>query len=178
LSRKTVCVCTLRSAARPASFGNSGWARREPSQGPVGFIKDEDGRLQKEPDERIRRTIELVFAKFLELGSARQTLLWFMENELSIPARAIRGDVHWRQPAYCGIHQILTNPAYGGAYAYGRTERVTCYQNGLSVQRTRRRPRDRCVALIPSAHEGDEGWEDFERIQKIIITNRLRARSG
>ena len=38
---------------------------------PVGFVKDEDGRLQKEPDERIRRTIELVFAKFIEISWRR-----------------------------------------------------------------------------------------------------------
>jgi DNA invertase Pin-like site-specific DNA recombinase len=140
---------------------------------PVGFVKDEDGRLQQSPDERIRRAIELVFAKFLELSSARQTLLWFMENELSIPSRTIRGDVIWRRPAYSGIHRILTNPAYGGAYAYGKTESRTTYEDGISRVRIRRRPRGEWVALIPRTHEGYVKWETFERIQEVIFGNRL-----
>src|SRR3954451_10064730 len=90
------------------------------SHAPVGFIKDDDGHLQKDPDERIRRAIELVFTKFLELGSARQTLLWFMEHELSIPARSIYGEIHWRRPSYGNIHRILRNPSYAGTYAYGK----------------------------------------------------------
>lgn len=103
---------------------------------PIGFVRnqnDDGGLLQKDPDERIRRMIELVFTKFFEQGSGRQVLLWFMENDLSVPARTIRGDVHWRRPAYSSIHHVLTNPAYGGAFAYGKTERVTVFDDGVSV---------------------------------------------
>jgi DNA invertase Pin-like site-specific DNA recombinase len=140
---------------------------------PVGFVKGEDQVLDKDPDERIQRSIELVFTKFLELGSARQVLLWFMEHELSIPARSIYGDVHWRRPSYGNIHRILRNPSYAGTYAYGKTESHTEYEAGVPRVRTRRRGRDGWVALIPGAHEGYVEWEQFERIQAMINHNRL-----
>src|SRR5690349_16105840 len=39
---------------------------------PVGYLKTDDQRLEKDPDQRVQEAISLVFAKFCELGSARQ----------------------------------------------------------------------------------------------------------
>ena len=96
---------------------------------PVGFLKGE-GRLEKDPDRRVQEAVRLVFSKFLELGTARQTLLWFLEHGLQLPVCNAREELQWRRPSYATIYRMLTNPAYGGAYAYGKSEQATHYADG------------------------------------------------
>ena len=138
---------------------------------PVGYRKSEDQRLEQDPDRRVQEAIRLVFDQFERIGSVRQTLLWFLEHGLQLPAATPRGEIHWKRPAYGTLYGLLTNPIYGGAYAYGKTERSTHYVGGETRKRDRRKPRERWLALIPHAHEGYVEWERFERIQRAIHGN-------
>jgi DNA invertase Pin-like site-specific DNA recombinase len=106
---------------------------------PAGFIKTQDQRLEKDPDRRVQEPVQLVFAKFMELGTARQVLLWLLEHGLRLPVVNQRGEIHWTRPAYSTVHQILSNPVYAGAYAYGKTEHSVRYENGEPRRTSRRK---------------------------------------
>src|SRR6516164_2433402 len=87
---------------------------------PAGYLKTEAGRREKDPDRRVQEAVRLVFHKFVELGTVRQTLLWFLEHDLQVPVRTAPGEIWWKRPAYGTLYRMLTNPVYGGAYAYGK----------------------------------------------------------
>src|SRR5690242_13749407 len=115
---------------------------------PVGFVKVGD-RLEKDPDRRVQAAIRLVIDKVAELGSVRQALLWFLEHGLDLPARRGNGAVVWRRPRYSTVHQTIANPAYGGAYAYGRTGATVRHDGSGAAVRARRKPREEWLALRP-----------------------------
>jgi DNA invertase Pin-like site-specific DNA recombinase len=140
---------------------------------PVGYLKTEDQRLEKDPDRRVQERILLVFDKFLELGSIRQTLLWFLEEDLEVPAHGTDGALIWKRPRYSSIQNILTNPTYAGTYVFGRTEHGSRCEGGQTRKVSRRRPRDEWLALIPDHHEGYLDGEQFEQMQRTITTNCL-----
>lgn len=138
---------------------------------PVGYVKSEDQRLEKDPDLRVQQTILLVFRKFAELGTVRQTLMWFLEHGLEVPTRSPNGKTTWKRPVYRSMHRLLTSPVYGGAYSYGKTEHLTGYEGVRAHHVCRRKPREQWLALIPGAHEGYVTWDEFEQIQRMVQQN-------
>jgi len=138
---------------------------------PVGYLKTDEQKLEKDPDRRVQQAIALIFTKFSELATVRQTLLWFLEHGLDLPARRPNGDIVWKRPCYATVYRILTNPAYGGTYAYGKTGGSTVYDSSTARQGVRRKPREEWLALRPGAHEGYVAWERAEAIRRMIIDN-------
>jgi hypothetical protein len=78
----------------------------------------------------------------------------------------------WRLPAYNIVHNILTNPIYAGAYAFGRTtSRISVVDGRKRIRRGVHRPMDEWDVLIKDHHAGYITWDEFERNLKAIANN-------
>ena len=140
----------------------------------AGYIKTDDQQIVKDPDLRVQRVIRLVFQKFLELGSARQVLWWFVENGMALPVREYRTggwETLWKRPKYQLVLRTLQNPIYAGDYTYGKTEVTTEFNNGVARKKVRRRPKQKWLALLHDHHESYIDRAEFERIQEMITNN-------
>ena len=156
----------------------------------IGYIRTEKDGIEKDPDQRIRNAIELVFKKFRELGSARQVWLWFQDEKLELPALAYSSEhrsVVWKTPGYTSVLEILTHPVYSGAYSHGRTETQVRIENGRKiVKKGCRKKMEDWSILIVDHHEGYISWEEYCNNRGIIEGNanmkgvlvRGSARSG
>jgi DNA invertase Pin-like site-specific DNA recombinase len=141
---------------------------------PVGFLwGEEDGEVLFHPDQAITQAIHCVFEKFAETGSVRQVWLWFHSQGLSFPSQSnYSSEIRWITPTYTGIHQVLTNPVYAGAYTYGKTNQERYVdQAGHLRKRIRRLPRSKWAVLIRDHHQGFINWETYEMNQSRIAKN-------
>lgn len=158
---------------------------------PTGLTYGPTGAIELDPDVRVQQSIRLVFSKFHELGSIRQTLLWFRQEALQVPvardAKRMSRNIEWCAPTYNRVHGFITNPMHAGAYAFGRTESRTAIVEGR-IERTEGhdKPREAWHVLIHDHHPGYIGWDEFLRNVALIeentfmkpATGRKSARGG
>lgn len=142
---------------------------------PPGLCWSEVGKIEIDPDEHVAETIRLVFAKFRELGSGRQVFLWLRSADIKMPVVLRNVDVCklvWKAPAYHSVMQILHNPLYAGAYAFGRRAQRTRIVDGRARKATGvRKPRDEWSVLLRDNHQGYISWREYEENHKLLAEN-------
>ena len=142
---------------------------------PVGYVWDREIGLGLDPDMRLQEAVRLIFARFRELGSARQVLLSLAADQLHFPRpsdgrRMIVFD--WTPIRYRNVISVLKNPFYAGAYIYGKSEHRTAIVNGRA-QKTygHGKPFEEWEVVLKDHHEGYIDWAEFERNQKQLAAN-------
>ena len=142
----------------------------------VGYVKTDDGRIERDPDRRVQDGIALILRKFAELQSIRQVLLWFKREHVLVQS-VVQGQgkrpIEWKTPVYYTLHHVLTNPVYAGSYAYGRrATRVTIRDGRKRITRDSLRSNWKdWPVLIHDHHESYISWSEFERNQHLIADN-------
>jgi DNA invertase Pin-like site-specific DNA recombinase len=139
---------------------------------PIGLVYHPDGSVVLDPDQSIRSAVQLLFDSFRQTQSASATVKRFRREGWVFPRRVRRGigkgDLHWGSLDHCRALQILHNPSYAGAFAYGRTRgvyRVDHKQHAVKVKR------EDWQVLIRDAHPGYLDWDEFERNQVTLRLN-------
>src|SRR5271165_103042 len=141
----------------------------------AGYVKAGRVRIEMDADQRVQDALKLVFVKFAEFQSIRQVHVWLRDEGIVLPVKSHNTegrDIFWRLPAYNTVHNILTNPIYAGAYAFGRTtSKVSVEEGRKRVRRGLRRPVAEWDVLLKDQHEGYITWDEFEKNQRVIADN-------
>jgi DNA invertase Pin-like site-specific DNA recombinase len=138
---------------------------------PVGLVRDPSGVVTKDPDQEVQARIDLVFATFLERRSAAQVLRVLNARGLGLPRRDRFGDLTWTPPTVSRIVAMLHNPAYAGAFVYGRTRTLGTSLPGRRPVQERRRP-DEWRILVKNKYPAYIDWATFEQVQARLHDNR------
>lgn len=149
---------------------------------PIGYIWHRDYGLGLDPDIRVQEAIRHIFARFREIGSARQVLIALSAEGLHFPRpsdgkRMVSFD--WVPIRYRNVISVLKNPFYAGAYVYGKTEKRTEIVGGrVRKSYGHRKSYDDWGIILKQHHDGYVSWDEFERNQKALATNAYGKGGG
>jgi len=145
---------------------------------PVGYCRDEEGDVIVDPDEEVSGAIAEVFATFTQAGSAYAVVGALAKRRF--PRRAYggawAGQLRFGSLTHSRVCSILSNPAYAGAYVFGRfRSRRQVNPDGSVHTVTTELPRAQWAVLIHDHHQAYISWEQFLANEAKLAGNRTNA---
>ena len=148
----------------------------------TGYLILPNGEVVMDPDEQVRAVIHQIFDKFDErrqrlpdlplvrAPSHRATAavsLWIEERRTGMASRA----------TMTRIRNVLHNPIYAGAYAYGRFEydRKSLYRSPEGKEKRRAKPLEEWTVLIQDRLPAYITWDRFVKNQERMRENRQKS---
>ena len=143
---------------------------------PTGLVRSADSRVELDPDEQVRRCIALVFSTFAELGSGMKTLRYLKEHQILLPRHQTsglrKGELLWKKPTESIIIEILRNPAYAGAFVYGRRPTDPMRRKpGRRGSGVVRKPMEEWVTIQHDVYPAYITWEQYLQNQARLADN-------
>jgi DNA invertase Pin-like site-specific DNA recombinase len=143
---------------------------------PVGYVIAADGAWVLDPDTQVRERLSYVFNSFRRRGVVRAVVRDLRQQGLELPTRVTAkeayGSLIWKEPTLSTVFRILHNPAYAGAYVYGRSEYLS---ERRSPKTGKASAHVRNVAQWPvrinEHHPAYIRWEEFVKNQEQLRQN-------
>ena len=151
-------------------------------QAPIGYVRTDVG-VAFDPDEQARHAVQLLFARFEELGSVSAVVKFFREEGIRLGVRPIhgtdRGLLVWRAASRSNVTRILHQPTYAGAYVFplsltDPTRRVP----GKPSSGRRAATPDEWQVLLHDKLPAYITWGQWERNQRRLKDNSTSFGSG
>jgi len=136
---------------------------------PTGLVRLPSAEVTKHPDREVQSRLSLVFDTLLAKRSISQLIRFFHKQDLKIPRRDRFGDIHWKRPTVASIGSTVKNPAYAGAFAYGRSRSVWNEKTGKNQQKPL--PIEQWKVCIRDKYPAYISWETFEKIYDMLRDN-------
>jgi DNA invertase Pin-like site-specific DNA recombinase len=143
---------------------------------PAGLAYGAGGKIILNPDEEVQARLRFVFSTFQVLQSAKAVMRELQRHRLALPVRPLCGPaphaVVWMPADSSRVLQILQNPAYAGAYVYGRHRQDPLRRHADAPRcATIKVPVEQWPVCLHDAHPGYIGWEEFMANQKRLAGN-------
>ena len=139
---------------------------------PIGLVYDSRGLVTLDPDTGIRGALSHLFSTFASTGSAFAVVRAFRQTQLTFPGRhrsgPRAGELYWSSLSHDQVLKILHNPAYAGAYSYGRSRHTTDLDGH---HHTLSKPVDDWTVLITDHHPGYITWPQYQANQQVLAAN-------